>query len=67
MEYPDNYLFDVPELSEYLKFGKTIVYRMAKNGEIPALKIGGKWRFVKSAIDEWILEQAELNIRKQKK
>lgn len=42
------------ELAEYLSFSKNWVYRKAEAGEIPAVKIGNRWRFKKSVIDEWM-------------
>ena len=42
------------ELSAYLKIGRTSLYRMAREGEIPATKIGNQWRFNRGQIDEWM-------------
>lgn len=42
------------EVSAYLKAGKRTVYRLAQNGEIPAFKLGGTWRFRRSELDRWI-------------
>lgn len=30
------------------------VQRLAKEGKIPAFRLGGSWRFEKSALQEWI-------------
>ena len=30
------------------------IYRLAKNGLIPALKVGRRWRFKKATLDEWL-------------
>lgn len=30
------------------------VQRLAKEGKIPAFKVGGSWRFEKAALQEWI-------------
>jgi len=42
------------EAAEYLSIHVRTIYRLAKNGEIPGRKIGGSWRFKKSALDEWL-------------
>jgi excisionase family DNA binding protein len=47
----------IDELSEYLKMGRTKLYRMAQDGEIPASKVGNQWRFDREEIDEWMKRQ----------
>ena len=34
------------------------VYKLARKGLIPSLKISGQWRFKKDLIDKWISEQS---------
>jgi excisionase family DNA binding protein len=50
-------LMTVEELGKYLRFNKRTIYRLLKQGSIPAIKIGNKWRFPQSAIDEWLLDK----------
>lgn len=45
------------ELAEYLKMGRTKLYRMAQGGDIPASKIGNQWRFDREEIDQWMKRQ----------
>lgn len=47
-------LMTVEELGQYLRFTKKTIYRLLKQGIIPAIKIGNKWRFDKDAVDEWL-------------
>ena len=42
------------ELAEYLKLGRTKLYRMAQSDEIPASKVGNQWRFDREEIDDWV-------------
>jgi excisionase family DNA binding protein len=44
----------VRELSEYLRLDRMTIYKMLKEGSIPASRIGHQWRFFRSDIDEWI-------------
>jgi excisionase family DNA binding protein len=44
----------VTEVARYLGFSPTKIYRLLKAGAIPAAKVGGQYRFVKTAIDGWI-------------
>jgi nitrogen PTS system EIIA component len=30
------------------------VYRLLERGDLPAVKVGGQWRFRKAAVDEWL-------------
>ncbi|WP_456341251.1 helix-turn-helix domain-containing protein [Verminephrobacter aporrectodeae] len=39
-----------------LRAGKRTVYRLAQKGEISAFKLGGTWRFHRSALGSWIAE-----------
>jgi len=47
----------IDELAEYLKMGRTKLYRMAQEGNIPASKVGNQWRFDREEIDEWMKGQ----------
>lgn len=47
----------IEELAEYLKMGRTKLYRMAQEGEIPASKVGNQWRFDREEIDQWMKNQ----------
>ena len=44
----------VPEVSEYLKLGESTVYRLAKDGKLPARKVGGVWRFSRKSLNDWL-------------
>ena len=35
------------------------LYRLAQQGDTPAFKVGGSWRFRRSDIEEWISKQIE--------
>lgn len=42
------------EALSYLGIGRTVLYTMAREGKIPAKKIGKKWTFEKSGLDAWL-------------
>lgn len=42
------------ETAAYLSMGKTALYALARDGRIPARKIGKKWVFEKSGVDAWV-------------
>ncbi|ATE62593.1 helix-turn-helix domain-containing protein [Thauera sinica] len=41
------------ETAIYLGMGKTALYALAREGRIPAKKIGKKWLFEKDGLDQW--------------
>ena len=42
------------ETAAYLSMGKTALYTLAREGRIPARKIGKKWVFEKAGLDAWV-------------
>lgn len=42
------------ETASYLGMGKTALYALARDGRIPAQKIGKKWIFEKTNLDAWV-------------
>lgn len=42
------------EAAEYLNVHVRTIYRLAKTGGIPGRKVGGSWRFMRQALDEWL-------------
>src|SRR5262245_13613904 len=47
-------LLTTKQLAEYLQLSERSVYRLLEQGDIPAVQVGGHWRFRKSAVDEWL-------------
>lgn len=54
MEDPRDEILTLEEVAAYLKAGKRTVYRLAQQGDIPAFKLGGTWRFRRDELDRWI-------------
>ncbi len=44
----------VAEAAKYLRLPKNKVEQLAKEGSLPARRVGETWRFLKSAVDEWL-------------
>lgn len=47
------------EAAEVLKIHPKVLERMAKRGEIPALKVGKFWRYRATTLDAWIQSRLE--------
>jgi len=52
-------ILSAKELSKYLKINEKKIYKLAQEGTLPHVKIGGKVAFTKELIDRWILENTE--------
>jgi excisionase family DNA binding protein len=45
------------EAAHYLRLRTAELESLANSGAIPAFKVDNKWRFLKAALDEWMLAQ----------
>lgn len=50
-------VMNLREAAHYLRLRPTELHQMAEQGIIPAFKVDGRWRFLKMALDEWMLLQ----------
>jgi len=50
----DDSLWDIDEVSQYLKLTKDTIYRWIDKKQMPAIKIGKKWLFRRNEIDAWL-------------
>jgi len=60
-------ILTVKQLASYLQMDEYTIYRLARSGKIPAMKIGAEWRFKKNLIDKWIEKKSISNIKKETK
>jgi len=51
-------IMTVKQVAEYLQMDEHTVYKLARSGLIPSIKIAGQWRFKKDVIDKWISEES---------
>jgi excisionase family DNA binding protein len=51
---PQKRWLSLEEAAAYARIGKTILYSLAREGRIPASKVGKKWTFEKEQLDAWI-------------
>lgn len=48
----------IPEVARYLRLSEATVYRFAKRGKIPAMRIGRTWRFKRELVDAWLRQES---------
>ncbi|WP_230204315.1 helix-turn-helix domain-containing protein [Olavius algarvensis spirochete endosymbiont] len=44
----------VIEAAQYLKMGRSTVYKLAQEGKLPTHKVGRQWRFDAKEPDKWL-------------
>ncbi len=47
-------LMTVPETAAYLRASRATVYRLIASGQLPALKVGGRFRIDRDELDEYV-------------
>ncbi|MBI5651122.1 MAG: PocR ligand-binding domain-containing protein [Chloroflexi bacterium] len=50
-------LLTTKQLMDLLHVDRTTIYRMLNDGRLPAVRVGGQWRFQRAAIEQWLAEQ----------
>jgi excisionase family DNA binding protein len=58
---------DIRQASQYLGISPDTLYRYASDAFIPAFKLGNRWRFRRSRLDEWMDRQSGLFEKPQPK
>ena len=54
----DDEILIVKELGEILQVHPSTIYKLTRQGKIPAFRVGNDWRFRKDVIERWIGEEA---------
>lgn len=55
-------VMDIRQASAYLGISPDSLYKYASEGFVPAFKLGNRWRFKKSRIDEWMDQQSSVGL-----
>ena len=55
-------IMTIQQVARYLSLHELTVRRLAREGELPAFKIGRQWRIKKEILNRWIEEQTLRNI-----
>ena len=61
-------VMNIRQASQYLGVSPDTLYKYVNEQKIPAFKLGNRWRFKKSKLDQWMEEQSmEMESRGKKK
>ena len=63
-------VMNIRQASQYLGVSPDTLYKYVNEQKIPAFKLGNRWRFKKSKLDQWMEEKStevEVKVRKKPK
>lgn len=55
--HPQYEVLTLEEVADYLRLPVATIEKQAQKGRLPARRIEDTWRFLKSAIDDWLRSQ----------
>ena len=61
-------LLNIQQVADYLQLNHSTVYQWAQQSRLPAIKLGGRWRFRHADLDAWLEAQTRrpgFGIRRQ--
>ena len=59
---------NIRQASQYLGVSPDTLYKYVNEQKIPAFKLGNRWRFKKSKLDQWMEEQsADRDVQESKR
>ena len=60
-------VMNIRQASEYLGVSPDTLYKYVGEQKIPAFKLGNRWRFKKTRLDQWMEEQSiEIEVKAKK-
>ena len=60
---PRKDVLTVLQAAQYLGIHPMTLYKFARKKQVPALKLGGQWRFHRVALSEWLKSSTTTNRR----
>jgi excisionase family DNA binding protein len=52
-----NTILTVTEAAQLLRVPRSLIYKLAQTGKIPAHKVGRHWRFHRATLEKWVTGQ----------
>jgi excisionase family DNA binding protein len=60
-------VMDIRQAADYLGISPDTLYKYASESFIPAFKLGNRWRFKKSRLDDWMDQQSGMTAQAELK
>ncbi len=60
-------VMNIRQASQYLGVSPDTLYKYVYEEKIPAFKLGNRWRFKKSKLDQWMEEKSTMRESREKK
>ena len=60
-------VMDIRQAADYLGISPDTLYKYASESFIPAFKLGNRWRFKKSRLDDWMDRQSGVEAQSEPK
>jgi excisionase family DNA binding protein len=57
---PVREVMDIRQAADYLGISADSLYKYASENTIPAFKLGNRWRFKRSLLNQWMENQSEI-------
>ena len=57
-EADESNMLTIADVAKYLKLHELTVRRLAREGELPAFKVGRQWRIKRDLLESWIAERS---------
>ena len=57
--------FSVQQIAKHLSLSKETIYRLIERQEIPCCRIGKKWMFKASMVDEWVIVSTGQKVKRR--
>ncbi len=54
-------ILTIEEVAQFLHLHIMTVYRLAKGGKLPGFKVGGRWRFQRGVLEQWMVDRAQVS------
>ena len=53
-------ILNVTQVAQVLHLHAMTVYRLVKEGKLPGFKVGGRWRFNRRTLEDWMVDRAQV-------
>jgi excisionase family DNA binding protein len=55
-------VMDIRQAADYLGISADTLYKYASEGFVPAFKLGNRWRFKRSRLNDWMDQQSSASV-----